>query len=300
MSPGRVILSACMLAPSAEIWPIPTEIAEQVLSLCHPRDVASFAQTCRTAWSLANGSTDQHLWRQLFLLFPFDDPRKTRQGVRNDILFDWKAELQRRMYAEAVTRCDRSTPEDLHAALAILLGVVHSASPVVLGYEDIPSTNLQWVMDILESTNILQSPSFTHLYTSQTLACLRTYLALTLDKYDNDEGRSRMKSMRTRSRRQVYDLDNYSRDNDWGPFISGARDVNWFHVECSVNIIALNFSDPNRFQDARPPRGLEATRAYSAPNATTLSPHDWAGVEGNWCRIVSFMDHRLVYLFLIR
>ena len=134
----------------------------------------SLAQTCRAAWLLANGSADQHLWRQLFLLFPFDDTGMTCQGLRKDIPFDWKTELQRRVRAETITRRDRSMPQDLHAALVVILGIVRSASPVVPGRE--------YVRRPLESTNMLHSSSFTHQHTNQALACL--HLALTLDRHD--------------------------------------------------------------------------------------------------------------------
>lgn len=288
-----------MSAPNVDFWSVPTEVAQQALALCHPRDVASFTQTCRAAWSLVHDSTDQYLWRQLFLLFPFDDPRNTSQGFRKDTHFDWKIELQHRVHAEIIARSALSSPEDLAVALDILLGVVRSASPVIPGREQVPSSSLQWVMDVLESTNMLQllPPSVTRRHTCQTLARLRSYVALTLDGFDGDEGKLRMKSIRTRSRCQVYDLNNYNVDNDWGPLILKAEKVDWFHVECIVNVIAFNLADHSRhFLDARPPCGLEATRAYSAPHATSLAPHDWAGVEGNWRRIVSFMDYRCVAL----
>ncbi|KAH0838636.1 hypothetical protein J3R83DRAFT_6959 [Lanmaoa asiatica] len=286
-----------MSASNLEFWSVPTEIAEQALTFCHPRDVASFAQTCRAAWSLVNDTTDQYLWRQLFLLFPFDDPRKTCQGFLKGIQFDWKTELQRRVRAEIIARSAQSTPEDLHAALVILLDVVRSASPVMLGYERIPSPSLLWVMDILKSTNMLQLP-FNRRHTCQTLARLRSHLALTLDKYDDEEGKAHLKTMRTRSRCQVYDLSNYSRHNDWGPFVPKTGEVDWFHVECIMNVIVFNLADHSRhFLDTKPPCGLEATRAYSAPQATTLASHDWAGVEGNWRRLVSFMDYRDLFAF---
>lgn len=283
-----------MSVSNLAFWSLPTEIVEQALALCHPRDVASFAQTCRAARSLVYNTTDQHLWRQLFLLFPFDDPRKTSQGFQ-DIQFDWKTKLQYRVHAEMIARSAQSTPKDLHAALVFLLGAVRSASPVMPGYENVPSCSLAWVMDILKSTNILQLPTLTRRYTHQTLARLRSYLALTLDKYDDEEGKSRMKLMRTWSRCRVYDLSSYNKDNDWGPFIPETGEVHWFHVECIMNVITFNLADPLwHFLDAKPPCGLEATRAYSAPHATTLAPHDWAGVEGNWRRVVSFMDYRFV------
>lgn len=279
---------------------VPTEVAEHTLSLCHPCDVASFAETCRAAWLLVNDTTDQHLWRQLFLLFPFDDPRTTCQGFRNDIQLDWKAELQRRVHTELIARGGpRSTPEDLHAALVTLLDVVRSASPLLPGYECVPSPSLQWVMDVLASTNMLQLPPLTKRSSCQTLARLRSYLALTLNEYDGQEGKSRMESVRNRSRCRVYDLSQYNKNTDWGPFTPKTGEVDWSRVECLMNVIAFNLMDHSRhFRDTRPPCGLEATRAHSAPHATTLTPHDWAGVEGNWRRIVSFMDYRCVLSFL--
>lgn len=284
-----------MSAQSIAFWSVPAEIVERALALCHPRDVASFAQTCRATWSLVNNSTDQYLWRQLFLLYPFDDPRKTCRGFRKDIQFDWKTELQRRVHAESIARSARSTAKDLHATLAIFLGVVRSASPIILGYERVPSPSLQWVMHVLESTNVLQLSPFTDRHACQTLARLRSYLALTLDKYDGGEGQSHMKSIRTRSRYQVYNLDNYNRANDWGPFMPTTGEIDWYLVECIVNVLSCNLTDHSRqFMDTRPPCGLEATRAYSAPHTATLPPHDWAGVEGNWRRVVSFMDYRCV------
>ncbi|KAF8446324.1 hypothetical protein L210DRAFT_3628802 [Boletus edulis BED1] len=287
-----------MSASSVGFWSVPTEIAEQALVLCHPRDIASFAQTCRAAWSLTNDAADQYLWRQLFLLFPFDDPRETRQGFREDIQFDWRTELQRRVRAELIARSGQSTPEDLHAALVTLLDVARSAPPVIQGREFVPSFGLLWVTDVLASTNMLQAPYFTQRPTYQKLARLRSYLALTLDKYDDEEGKSRMKSIRTRSRCRVYDLSQYNRDNDWGPFMRKTGEVDWSHIECIVNVITCNLMDHTRhFGDTRPPCSLEATRAYSAPHATALALHDWAGVEGNWRRIVSFMDYRDLFAF---
>ncbi|KAF9229710.1 hypothetical protein BS17DRAFT_688742 [Gyrodon lividus] len=277
------------------LLPIPPELTEQALILCHPRDVASFSQTCRQARLLVYNNTDQYLWRKLFLLYPFDDPRKTQHGFRKDIDFDWITELRQRVRAEIIARSARSTPEELLAVLHIFLGVVRSASPITRGCERVPSPSLLWVVDVLESTNMLQLPPFSQRPTCQALARLRSYLALTLDDCndEDEEGKQRMRSLRTRSRCQVYDLSNYNRDNDWGPFMPKSGEADWFHVECIINVISCNIEDlPARLMDTRPPCGLEATRTYSAPHATTRSPHDWAGVEGNWRRFVSFMDYR--------
>ncbi|KIK99923.1 hypothetical protein PAXRUDRAFT_822197 [Paxillus rubicundulus Ve08.2h10] len=275
--------------------PISLEITEHALTFCHPRDVASFSQTCRRAWLLVYNNADQYLWRRLFLLYPFDDPRKTQCGFCEHTDFDWMTELRQRIRAETIARSARSTPEELLAALHVFLGVVRSAPPVTRGCERVPSSSLLWVVDVLQSTNMLQRPPFSQWPTCQTLARLRSYLALTLDEYDDEdeEGKQRMKLLRARSRGQVYDLSNYNRDNDWGPFMPRTGEADWFHIECVVNVISCNITElEGRFVDIRPPCGLGATRAYSAPHATTRPPYDWAGVEGNWRRFISFLDYR--------
>ncbi|KAI6032072.1 hypothetical protein BKA83DRAFT_4209603 [Pisolithus microcarpus] len=251
------------------------EIIEHALIHCHPRDVAAFSQTCRAAYQIVYHDRDGYLWRQLFLSYPFDDPRESLQGLRRYTPFDWKGELQRRVLAEAISHSPLATPEELTDTLETFLDVVRTASPVTQGYERVPSQSLLWVVD--------------------NLAHLRSYLALTLDDYDEDDvcGMEWMRVLRTRSRCYVYDLGNYCRENDWGPFWKNGC-VNWVHVESIINVLLSNLaelSEPSLI-DIRPPCGLEATRAYSAPGATTRNSKDWPGVEGTWARYVSFLDHR--------
>ncbi|KAI6045179.1 hypothetical protein EDC04DRAFT_2638904 [Pisolithus marmoratus] len=272
-----------MMKHSNGISSLSPEIIEHALTHCHPRDVAAFSQTCRTAYQLVYHSRDQYLWRQLFLSYPFDDPRRSLQGLHRHAPFDWKSELQRRVLAEAIARSPSATPEELMDALETFLNV------------RVPSQSLLWVVDVLQSSNMLHLPLFDHCNTSQNLAQLRSYLALTLDDYDEDDvgGMEWMKVLRAKSRCYVYDLRNYCRENDWGPFWKNGC-VNWVHVESIMNVLSSNLaelSEPSQI-DIRPPCGLEATRAYSAPGATTRNLKDWAGVEGTWGRYISFMDHR--------
>lgn len=276
------------------------EIIEHALIHCHPRDVAAFSQTCRAAYQIVYHDRDGYLWRQLFLSYPFDDPRESLQGLRRYTPFDWKGELQRRVLAEAISHSPLATPEELTDTLETFLDVVRTASPVTQGYERVPSQSLLWVVDVLQSSNMLRSPLFDHYNTSQNLAHLRSYLALTLDDYDEDDvcGMEWVRVLRTRSRCYVYDLGNYCRENDWGPFWKNGC-VNWVHVESIINVLLSNLaelSEPSLI-DIRPPCGLEATRAYSAPGATTRNSKDWPGVEGTWARYVSFLDHRDLHAF---
>lgn len=282
------------------VLPIPSEITEQALTLCHPRDVASFSQTCRKARRLVYGTPDQYLWRQLFLLFPFDDPRQIPSPFLEHDQFNWRKELHRRMEAQLIASRTSSTLEDLLRAIETFISVVHSAAPVTWGHERVSSPNLLWVVDVLQSTNMLRSPLLFSQEGNQSLARLRAYLALTLDEYDDDddEGKERLKSIRTRSRCQVYDLRNYHQDNDWGPFNIISGKVDWTHIESIINVVSMNLDDrPYDWPDTRPRYGLEATRAYSAPGTTAPATRDWAGVEGHWRRYVCFMDYRDLFAF---
>lgn len=99
---------------------VPSELTEHILTFCHPRDVARVAQTCKQFRSLVYDAPDQYLWRELFLLYPFDDLRKsvappppapvTMKAHVSDGLADlavhWRAELQRRVHAEVVALAD--------------------------------------------------------------------------------------------------------------------------------------------------------------------------------------------------
>ncbi|EGO02797.1 hypothetical protein SERLA73DRAFT_176179 [Serpula lacrymans var. lacrymans S7.3] len=284
------------------VLPIPAEVTEHTLTHCHPRDVASFSQTCRRARSLVYSSPDQYLWRQLFLSLPFDDPRTS---LRNDSdsdpgqPYNWKMELQTRIQAELTALGSNSSPEELRSALDTFVSVVRSASPVTQGNERVPSQSLLWVVRVLQESNLLsRAPSFTQRQSPyQPLHRLRSYLALTLDDNDDEESVSRLKKLRTRSRCTVYDLRNYGPDNSWGPLTS-TGEVSWVHAEAIINVVLMNLSEYNHhWVDTRPPCGLEATRAYSAPGATSRSPSDWAGVEGTWRRFVCFMDYRDLFAF---
>ncbi|KAH7930565.1 hypothetical protein BV22DRAFT_1054743 [Leucogyrophana mollusca] len=295
-----------MAALNMGVLPIPPEITERALTLCHPRDVASFSRTCRRARTLVYNSPDQYLWRQLFLLYPFDHIRNSshwQYEYHAESHFDWAKELQRRIQAELIALSTHPRNEDLMVALETFVSVVRNASPVTRGNERVRSPSLLWVVDVLEASDLLRSPFVIQELedgNNQTLSRLRSYLALTLDDFDDEEeGRLRAHRLRTRSRCYVYDLQNYRRSNDWGPFTE-TGEVDWVHAESIINVILGNLGELVQWADTRPPCGLEATRASSAPGATSRPPGDWAGIEGTWRRYVCFMDYRALYSFNFR
>ncbi|KAH7910708.1 hypothetical protein BJ138DRAFT_1064635 [Hygrophoropsis aurantiaca] len=281
---------------------IPPELTEHALTLCHPRDVAAFSRTCRKAHTLVYSSPDQYLWRQLFLLYPFDDARNSlHPQFYEESRFNWAAELQKRVRAETVARSKHPRDDALMMVLETFVSVVQSASPVT-GEERVQSPSLLWVVAVLQASNILRSSFLIREAErgNQVLSRLRSYLALTLDDYDDEEeGRLMAQRLRARSRCQVYDLRNYRQSNAWGPFTEIGH-INWIHIESIINVILGNLAETLEWSDIRPPCGLEATRAFSAPGTTGRSSADWAGVEGTWRRFICFMDYRDLHAFNFR
>lgn len=52
-----------------------------------------------------------------------------------------------------------------------------------------------------------------------------------------------------------------------------------------------------RFEDLDAPVEYVSTRPYSSPNWDGRPPGDWAGVEGIWKRVISFMDYRDLVIY---
>jgi hypothetical protein len=323
--PHRTFPPKEAFARFAMISTVPPELAERTLALCHFRDVASFSQTCRRAYALVYRSADQYLWRTLFLRFPFDDPRlavgsgdATDSGpaglqsasppphLPNDDKnnkVDWRAKLQRRVRAERIARRDG----DRREVVGVLLECIREAAAP----RGMPSSshNLSWVTKVLtleESPWIerflrleqLESPS-PRRDLSSDVEELRAHLALSLDHGAGAEAPEKLRVLRRASRAHVYDLRNYSKEAHWGPFTDAGEHVNWSHVNAIVTVITMNLRDfgvhwPKEFKPQGMVQGLEACRPYSAPGSLKRSPHDWAGVEGQWMRVVCFCDYRYV------
>jgi len=187
----------------------------------------------------------------------------------------------------------------------VLLDCIREAAPATRE----PSHNLSWVKKVLtleESPWVESFLRLEHLDAPITSALasdidqLRAHLAPSLGHgVRGAEVREKLRVLRRLSRAHVYDLRNYSTDTHWGPFIHAGGRVNWTHVNAVVTVIAMNLRDfgvfwPDEFQPHAIVQGLEACRPHSAPGTLKRPPLDWAGVEGQWMRIVSFCDYEYV------
>lgn len=286
-----------MNAAAPRILQIPPEITEHTLVLSHPRDVASFAQTCRSARALVYEARDQHLWRRLFLEQPFDDPRRTlvSSDVGNEILeVDWKKELQRRVFAMRVIQKISTHPPELAGALDALVSVIKNLPPMPEKQDE--SNDLIWLSQLVREHNVFRDCFVTSSWTfeeQQRLLELWTYVGWR-DSV-RDKNALSILSERNAARAFAYDMRNYSQESLWGPFLPGKKgSVNWQHIRALITVVFCNLHDLGMlWQDTRPPSSLDALRPYSAPRCHgARNPRDWAGVEGTWRRYVCFMDYR--------
>jgi hypothetical protein len=273
------------------VFRIPAEVTEHTLTFLYPPDVAKFSQTCRSAYTLVYSTSDQCLWRRLYLTH-FDDARKALHSKYAMLLYDWKWELQRRMRAELIAFNIERRFDEKQFALEAFISVISTAAPVQSASEDKQSKSLKWLIRILRDSKILDTPIVVpERRDCQLTSRIRTCLALSLDRANDNSTATRLAALRRSSRCQVYDIRNYRWDNDYGPYLAVGQ-INWIHVESLLNIVQMRLMElDDVWMDTRPPVGLEATRAYSVTGASNRAPNDWACIEGTWRRVVCFLDY---------
>ncbi|PBK77144.1 hypothetical protein ARMSODRAFT_949034 [Armillaria solidipes] len=281
------------MSSPATLFVIPPEIIQHILAFCHPLDVSALSRTCRAAYDVVYSPNDQYLWREL-IIHHFDDPRKSLRCTTSSIplRYDWKMELQRRMMSSSIVLNARGISDDqLRFALETFISIIDDASPMSQ-IQAVPSNGLRWLACLLHQSQILYRQPPQEL--KQLVARLSVYFLFS-DADEDEEYAFISPGQRTESRCFAYDLRNYNMGNDWGPYLRDGS-VNWLHVQHLMTVIWANLADlPERWKNVRPSVGLEATRAFSAPDIA--SQRDWAGVEGTWRRYVCFMDYRDLFSF---
>ncbi|KAK1226408.1 hypothetical protein PQX77_010619 [Marasmius sp. AFHP31] len=262
---------------------LPPELSSRILTFCYAKDLASFSQVSTQTYNLVYATEGQHIWRSVFLN-TFDDPRRATEP-RLD--FDWKKELQRRTTARSIASSSTNS-EDAEQALNVFIDVVNEALPVTAADED--SKNIPWLDNLLLESRFLDTfdLSLTRLHALVNLSHEET-------GESNEERELVLRDRRTNSRFYVYDLQNYHIENGWAPFITGSSTANWVHINHLIHVVLMNLREIPALWGRRPPLGLEASRAYSAPGLGHSKVEDWAGVEGLWRRYVCFMDYRDLY-----
>lgn len=312
---------------------VPQDIIEHIIKFCCARDLSTLSQTCKTLYRIIYNS-DQYVWREAFLSYPFDDIRRSPVSRRltssissgegdkyRAPILCWKGHLQRRISAELLLRSKRDVGsidgEDLLEALQTVTDAVRLATPGPFGDSGgaNPSHNLAWAQELLLSSTLFRDydvPELDRTVDSeldslayrlrQERARLRSYLTLSRETGESTDSTERLNEIRSASRCFVYNLRHYQDETRWGPYDAKRNErggwdvtVDWEHVEHIQNVVFMNLRDlPAHLGPPIPSFDMQAARPFSHPGYKDRNPRDWAGVEGVWCRVVCFMDYRCV------
>jgi hypothetical protein len=179
-------------------------------------------------------------------------------------------------------------------ALETLVTVLKNTPPVSPRHP-LTSKSLRWFDDVMQhegATRLLAHKSPT---AASLITFTRVHQPISLKDEDMRPYHGGLR-LRTAARAFVYDLRNYSKWSQWGPFMSdGTGKVNWTHLD-KIFVVMQTNSEEHLCQAERtrlkfPALNLESTRPFSASGSNKRAKHDWAGVEGRWCRLISFMDY---------
>jgi hypothetical protein len=280
------------------ILTLPRELLDYTFTFFEPVDIAAVAQTCRALCNVT-AAHNTYLWRSLYIAHPFDDPRANNPDVAQS--FDWHGVLTRRVRAER-------NKQDARPLLDALTECLHTAPPI----SSAPSLDIAWAEHLVGERatffedEVLPKPEATD--ANSEAWDLKVDLALT-DPVAEDKRMlvrasfpRRLRSdvcataiaRRRAARAFIYDMRNYVPCAFWGPFTSGARAPNWAHVDALVGVVSANLRDygpewPTQYQPPALVRGAQTLRASALEQRGDL---DWAGIGGEWMRIVCFCDYR--------
>ena len=272
---------------------ISQEIIEEVLTFLDPVDVAAFSQTSRRYNNLIYHSGDNHLWRELYLAQPFDDPRLSLtprfERIQSESI-DWKASLQAIIRARTVLNDpSKCRPGERETILRTLIDMLRGAAPAPSFCDKTLSDNLVWLVAMLRDGTLLNDGT---LPLSPTEAQYRAYLLVHLGLTPSDA-----KSVNKASARAfVYDMRNYCRERSFGPYLpDGSGRVNWVHLHAIHRALAMHLVDLHEselFVFPLIPISMPYCQSIIPPGLDLKKVDDWAGIEGLWHCSFCFVDHR--------
>ncbi|KAH8997404.1 hypothetical protein EDB92DRAFT_2101458 [Lactarius akahatsu] len=273
---------------------VPQEIVERVLAFLDPLDVASFFQTSKQRNKLVYHPGDNHLWRELYLAQPFDDPRLALTPRLERIpaeSINWKSSLQAIIRARTVLNDpSKCRPQERETILRTVM--LRGATPAPSFCEKMLSKNLVWLVMMLRDGALLNGTIPLSPTEAQLRACLLVHLGLT-----PSDARSVNKAA---ARAFVYDLRNYFSDGGFGPYLpDGSGRVNWVHLHAIHRVVAMHLVDLREIEPfVFPPIPMSMPYCQSiVPLGLDLKVHDWAGIEGLWHCSLCFVDHRQLLRF---
>ncbi len=265
--------------PPCALALIPSEVIERVLLLLDPLDVASFSQTSKQCYNLIYHSWDNHLWRELYLAQPFDDPRLARTSLLEPISVEsinWMRSLQAIIRARTVlkdpSKCRRGERE---ITLRTLVAMLRGATPTPSISEKTLSKNLVWLVAMLRQGTLLNDGSIS---LSPMEDQLRAYLLVHLGLTPRDA----ISVTKAAARAFVYDMRNYCDEAWFGPYLpDGSGRINWVHVHAIHRVIAMHLVDLREgelFVFPLIPISMPYCQSVIPPRIDLDGLYDWAGL----------------------
>ena len=284
-------LEDCTLAAGCTcILYLPPEIIEAILSILPLTAVAAFSQTCKAYYGLIYQPVDNHLWRTLFLnQDEYDDPRL---ALGPDGHIPWESLLKQWTNVRKVlhAHAPRYTVEVLRTLIQMAEHARPASQPLQFN-----SRNLEHLRTLLRSSGFCSQTAHTSGQEGPDpdLDMEQTHMVSRLKLYAGLEAIVSTPSRRLRARSFVYDLRNYHRRNDYGPFIpDGSGRVHWKHLYAIHEVIAMNIMDFVESDQPGLPMSMRHIQPQSIPRSKNGDARDWAGLEGKWQVIFCFCDHR--------
>uniref|UniRef100_A0A8H7XQU9 Protein kinase domain-containing protein n=1 Tax=Psilocybe cubensis TaxID=181762 RepID=A0A8H7XQU9_PSICU len=272
---------------------LPPELIEEVLTYCDPLDVSKLAQMCSTLRKLVYGAEDSKLWRELYLMQPFDDPRHCIAQDGNPVPqpIAWRDELQRLMRVRTILTSSNAfailKPGELKVILKFILKFISNVPPIS-PFGDV-AMNHVWAVAMLQGgfIDLLENKEGKDDEERQLTSKLHTYYGITVA--------DKQARKRVLSRAFVYSLRNYRPETEYGPFFSSGA-VNWEHMQAIHHVVSMHLVDLQEEADYKFPifpLSLPFTQSAIPPELALDEPEsDWAGVAGTWNVSFCFCDHR--------
>ncbi|VDC01971.1 unnamed protein product [Peniophora sp. CBMAI 1063] len=286
----------------ASLFSLPPELIEHLISFFTGAEIAAFAGTNRALHELI-AEDNTHLWRALYLAQPYDDPLEL--GLIDDVAdFSWAATYKIRYTAENSKSQVRPVVDGIiHTVRTAPRYSAHSSADMTWATQLI-LRNAHMFRDFGEDA-VARALSDTDRETEDRRLRVRAHFPLSL----TSPLREVFNKQRQAARTYIYDMRNYTKDRQYGPFKDDFEDaVNWEHVDKIVTVVAANLRDfgatwPQPLQPPLLVHGAEALREGSVDmfrnddEEVESNPLDWAGVEGEWMRVVCFCDYRDLFQF---
>jgi F-box-like len=311
------------------------EVLHWIFKNLNAEDLATLAQTCHTLNSYTRNNL--LLWKHIYLQ-EFDDPRDCYSSRQPD----WEQEVKDLTKFRKILKSKKATVKNSNVEFVCRTGIQLASNSSFSG----ESKNLELLRTVFDTTDS-NSALFVHgssLYEmangnrkgpmsperSQLIAHLHCLHGVKSVEYRLISTETVISTFPLRAhpyaRSTVYDLENYTSENKWGPFSdTGDMTVDWEKVEAIMVDLAYNLNlyddhtgslksdmrcmpfdgvQPNSYKSMSTGdsdiESVSDTSSWSAsresdplpqqidPSLDALDPY---GVTGTWERVVCFLDY---------